>query len=68
MPRKPEIPEYNKPEIEYIRAHFGMKFITEKLHQLCDRCINEPCRLLPITTKGEDCPYFKERPDVPGNE
>jgi len=64
MPRKKEIPEYNKPEIVFIRKHYTPRQIQERANQLCAGCINHPCNLLPVTTKGEECPYFKERQNV----
>lgn len=41
-----------------IRAEFGNEAITTARNRLCLYCKYVPCRLLPITSKGEDCPYF----------
>lgn len=57
MPRRRKAPEYNKPEIDYILLHFGKAHVQRKREQLCKACLHEDCLLLPITTKGEDCPY-----------
>ncbi len=62
MPRKRVIPDYNRPEQDFIRDHFDPNLISEKRNDLCYHCRAKECRLLPLTTKGNDCPYFEERP------
>lgn len=42
-----------------IREQYGMTTIKSKVAELCDNCEKNPCHLLPITTQGEDCPYFE---------
>jgi len=69
MPRKiilwkSSIPEYNLPEITWIRDHYMPQEIELARQRLCSWCISHPCRMLPITTKGEDCPYFQQGPDL----
>jgi hypothetical protein len=46
-----------------ILAKFGPEKIQERKQQLCNVCPNAcwtgiPCKLLPITLEGQDCPYF----------
>ena len=60
MPRMNQKPEYNLPEIAYIRDHYTPIQLAEAKRRLCARCSESPCGLLPLTTKGEDCPYFEE--------
>ena len=62
MPRKLKTPEYNKPEIDLTKERYKPAFIAAAYQRLCTRCLNDPCLMLPLTTKGEDCPYFEERP------
>lgn len=38
---------------------FGEEAIQEARKRLCSKCKEDSCFLYPITTKGEDCPYFK---------
>ena len=68
MPRRTEIPEYNKPEIDYVRLHFGEVCIQKARLRLCARCTVAGCLLIPITTEGEDCPYFQEQTEEPPDE
>lgn len=37
---------------------YGKERIEEAKGRLCSACTLCPCVLLPITTKGEDCPYY----------
>ena len=64
MPRYKALPEYNQPEQDYILANYPKQLLEKACQHLCDQCIHEPCNLLPITTAGEDCPYFQQRPGV----
>lgn len=41
-----------------IRERFGEKAILVARKRLCEKCKALNCSLLPITTRGEDCPYF----------
>ncbi len=44
-----------------VRKLFGMRYIGERVKRLCSVCPYRPtCLLYPVTTKGEDCPYFPE--------
>jgi len=44
-----------------IRETFGEEAIREAKRRLCLNC-SFPCpNLLPITSDGKDCPYFKPR-------
>lgn len=38
---------------------FGEERIKEAKNRLCSKCFYGFCFLMPLTTKGEDCPYFK---------
>lgn len=42
---------------------FGREIINEKRATLCKNCVDyrKPCWLLPLTSTGEDCPYFKSK-------
>lgn len=48
-----------------IRSEFPATLLTEKYNELCQKCQfrfdyqGVKCKLLPITTKGQNCPYFK---------
>lgn len=42
-----------------IRETFGQTKLRRAMKRLCDNCSHRPCLLLPLTTKGKDCPYFK---------
>jgi len=44
-----------------IYERFGEKAILEAQKRLCAKCQVSKCFLLPLTTKGEDCPYFKPK-------
>lgn len=56
---------------DFILKTFGIELIEQKRRELCLRCTDRGhglteaiyCRgnLLPITTKGEDCPYFRKQ-------
>ena len=43
----------------FIEEKYGREKIEEAKERLCSACALCPCVLLPITTKGEDCPYYK---------
>ena len=54
-------------EQDRMLERFGYKVVNRKRKELCDRCnYRKPnllmeyhgCSLLPITSEGEDCPYF----------
>ena len=42
-----------------IRERYGHR-LNETRQRLCQRCKKRGCFLLPITSDGSDCPYFKE--------
>jgi len=42
-----------------IKERFGEDTIKLAKVRLCHRCKLAPCFMLPLTTRGEDCPYFK---------
>ena len=54
---------------EYIVKTFGAEYVAQKQQELCLACadrvkkqpLDDPCfgHLIPVTTKGEDCPYFR---------
>lgn len=49
---------------DYIREHYPERLRENKEH-LCGTCWRGVlCNLLPITTKGEDCPYYAEDADA----
>ena len=58
----PTLPPLNYDLQVAIISHYPPELINEKKEELCKRCgrHNFDCRLLPITTQGEDCPYFEE--------
>jgi len=43
---------------EIIRKH-GFGRVSDAQEVLCETCDNRPCFLLPITTNGEVCHYYK---------
>lgn len=46
---------------EAIREKFGEEAIQKARDRLCANCKELNCLLLPITTDGADCPYFKPK-------
>ncbi|MBA7710946.1 hypothetical protein ES703_119896 [subsurface metagenome] len=68
MPRKAKAPEYNKPEIDYIIKTYGILALKRARERLCQGCSREDCLLLPLTTEGEDCPYFALKLEVPAHD
>jgi len=58
----------------HIIQHFGQPALDHKKQELCTNCIwcipNDfalaLCKklLIPITLKGEDCPYFKQQQEL----
>ena len=42
-----------------IEGQFGEEAIRKATERLCSRCSVPHCFLCPLTTKGEDCPYFE---------
>lgn len=48
---------------QQIKSKFGVKAIRKAKRRLCAKCNVVDCFLLPITTEGKDCPYFKQRED-----
>jgi len=46
---------------EVIFEKFGEERIKEAKNRLCSKCSYGFCFLMPLTTKGEDCPYFKPK-------
>jgi len=42
----------------WILETFGQDNIKKATERLCAHCYRTPCLLFPITSKGEDCPYF----------
>ncbi len=46
---------------ERIKAKFGQEKIHAARMRLCHGCVKETihCSLLPITSGGGDCPYFR---------
>jgi len=51
-------------ETEKLQGLIRQKYsdrIGKARQRLCRECKNAPCFLLPITSNGEDCPYFLER-------
>jgi len=44
-----------------IRKRFGDKMLNAAYRRLCSKCASAgECLLIPLTTRGKDCPYFKE--------
>lgn len=56
--------ELNRPEKAYILGHYASQKIRSAQRRLCFTCAVTDCLLIPITTKGEDCPYHKEKINV----
>ena len=53
---------------EEIKKQFGIKVLGKAMLRLCKVCQRkDACLLYPITTRGEDCPYFKEVNNVTNN-
>ncbi|MBA7592335.1 hypothetical protein ES708_34515 [subsurface metagenome] len=53
---------------EEIKKQFGIKVIGAVMLRLCKVCaFKSTCYLYPITTRGDDCPYFKEETDATNN-
>lgn len=47
---------------ERLRVKYGEAKILEAEKRLCDNCSRQyQCLLLPLTTFGEDCPYFSDK-------
>jgi RNase P subunit RPR2 len=46
---------------QQIKEKFGVKAVAKAKRRLCAKCKVIGCFLLPITTDGRDCPYFKQR-------
>jgi len=44
-----------------IVERFGVEKIYEASERLCSKCVVKCPDLFPITTEGEDCPYFKPK-------
>jgi len=42
-----------------IEKQFGEEAIQKARERSCSRCSELHCFLYPLTTKGEDCPYFR---------
>ena len=42
-----------------IVEQFGEEAIQKAIKRLCSKCAQGFCFLCPLTTEGEDCPYFK---------
>lgn len=43
-----------------IRQKYGMLKIRQYENRLCANCQRHDCHLFPITSEGEDCPYFEQ--------
>ena len=53
--------EADRQARELIRNTYGEEAIYNAHSRLCVSCGFSPeCKYLPITTKGEDCPYYKK--------
>ncbi len=46
---------------EIILERYGWDYVKEVMGRLCKTCETNSCLLHPVTTKGEDCPYYKEK-------
>jgi len=44
-----------------IEEQFGVEAVQKAMEQWCSVCSEPHCFLCPLTTKGEVCPYFKEK-------
>jgi len=44
-----------------IKERYGEVAIRKARVRLCSECKERNCSLLPLTLKGEDCPYFKPK-------
>ena len=44
-----------------IRERWGEEAIREARVRLCSECKEFGCFLLPLTLRGEDCPYFRPK-------
>jgi len=56
-----------------IEERYGEEMLKQAVERLCYHCCkttsyapsdwrNVTCHMYPITTKGEDCPYYEKRP------
>ncbi|MBA7570804.1 hypothetical protein ES708_12557 [subsurface metagenome] len=44
-----------------IRKRFGNKKLNVAYRKLCSKCGKAGiCKLVPLTTRGKNCPYFEE--------
>lgn len=51
-----------------VRKRFGDKRINAAYKRLCCKCaFADICLLVPLTTRGKNCPYFKEVKDATNN-
>lgn len=44
-----------------IRKKYGVRRLREAEKRLCDNCARRLCDLLPLTGRGEDCPYYQPK-------
>lgn len=56
-------PDFSKIQLR-IEEKFGVELIEQKRQELCANCAEKPktdnCNLYPITTNGNNCPYFRK--------
>lgn len=51
-----------------IRKRFGDKKLNAAYRRLCCKCVLAgSCLLIPLTTRGKNCPYFKEVKNATNN-
>jgi len=56
--------EHDRKAQAYIRDAFGNEAVAYAKDRLCRTCSVRGCEYLPLTTKGEDCPYHKKEENV----
>lgn len=58
---KAELRDIERVKLEIVEL-FGKGKLGAVIERLCGKCrIRDACRLYPITTKGEDCPYYSPK-------
>jgi len=58
MKRTKQFVNPNRAEKDFVTNAFAASLIERKRKELCATCAVSDCLLIPITTKGDDCPYY----------
>lgn len=48
----------------FIKRKYTARELAAAKRRLCDNCTMPECLLLPLTTRGENCPYFAPRAEA----